>query len=62
MVSSQGACANAVIRSAGPGMLPIAPSAGQIRVSTGFKLPCQHVIHTRCSEWKGGVGEGVRIH
>ena len=62
MVSSQGACANAVKRSAGPGMLATAPPAGEIRVTTGFKLPCQHVIHTSCSEWKGGVGEGVRIH
>ena len=59
MVSSQGACANAIKRSAGPGM---APPAGEIRVSTGFKLPCQHVIHTSCSEWKGGVGEGFCIH
>ena len=62
MVSSQGACANAVKRSAGPGMVAMAPPAGEIRVSKGFKLPCQHVIHTRCSEWKGGVGEMVRIH
>ena len=62
MVISQGACADAVKHFAGPGMLAKAPPAGEIRVSTGFNLPCQHVIHTRCSEWKGGVGEGVRIH
>lgn len=62
MVSSQGACASAVKRSAGPGMQALAPPAGEIRVSTGFKLPCQYLIHTRCSEWKGGVGEGVRIY
>ena len=62
MVSSQGACASAIKRSAGPGMLAMAPPAREIRVSNGFNLPCRHVIHTRCSEWKGGVGEGVRIH
>ena len=62
MVSSQGACANAVKRIAGPGMPAMAPPAGEIRVSPGFKLPCQHAIHTCCSEWKGGVGEGVRMH
>lgn len=62
MVSPQGACANAVKRSAGPGMPDMAPPAGEIRVSTGSKMPCQHVIHTRCSEWEGGLGEGVRIY
>jgi len=61
VVSSQGACARVVKRFAGPGMLAMAPPAGEIRVSTGFKLPCQHVIHTRCSEWNGGAGEGVSI-
>ena len=62
MVSSQGACAGAVKRFAGPEMLAMAPPAGEIRVSIGFKLPCQYVIHTRCSEWKRGVGEVVRRH
>ena len=62
MVSCQGACADAVKRTTGPGMLAMAPPTGEIRVSTGFKLPCQYVIHTRCSHWKEGVGEGVRIH
>ena len=60
MVSSQGACANAIAHSAGPEMLPQTPPAGEIRVSSGFKLPCQNVIHTRCSDWNGGDGEGVR--
>ena len=62
VVSSQGACANAIMHSAGPGMLPQThPAAGEIRVSPGFKLPCQNVIHTRCSEWNGGNGERVCI-
>lgn len=61
MVSSQGACANAIMHGAGQGMLPQTPSAGEIRVSAGFKLQCQHVIHTRCSEWNGGDGEVVCI-
>ncbi len=61
MVSSQGACASAIKRSAGQGMLPQTPPAGEICVSAGFKLPCQHVIHTRCSEWNGGDGEVVCI-
>ena len=62
VVSSQGACANAIMHSAGPVMLPQTyPAAGEIRVSPGFKLPCQTVIHTRCSKWNGGDGERVRI-
>lgn len=62
MVSTQGACAEEVEHYAGQGMLALEPSAGEILVSTGLKLPCQYVIHTCCSKWKGGVGEWVRIH
>ena len=61
LVSSQGACSQAIISAGGPEMkqalVPL--NIGDITVTRGFTLACSHVIHTNCSHWHGGKGEQV---
>ena len=61
IVSSQGACSKAIIRSGGLEMRDSVKSlhTGDVIVTPGFGLPCSHVIHTKCSEWDSGTGETV---
>ena len=67
LVSSQDACSQAIITAGGEEMRrmlkPLHPflNTGDIMVTPGFKLACDHVIHTKCSEWNGGKGETVSV-
>ena len=38
----------------------VTPNAGDVAVTPGYNLACNHVIHTDCSKWHGGTGEQVR--
>ena len=69
LVSSAGACSQAILAAGGPPM----PSqnvlnlfmpwlyAGEIIVTPGLALDCNHVIHTFCSRWRQGTGETVSV-
>ena len=61
LVSSHGACSKAVIRAGGQAMRDsmTTPNIGEITVTSGFVLPCSHVIHTNCCPWNAGTGEAV---
>ncbi|XP_068707156.1 protein mono-ADP-ribosyltransferase PARP14-like [Montipora foliosa] len=61
LVSSQGACYQAILKAGGAAMRNsvTTPNAGDITVSPGFALLCSHVIHTNCSPWEAGIGEAV---
>ena len=61
LVSSQGACSEAVIRAGGQAMRDsvTTPKTGDITVTSGFALSCSHVIHTNCCPWNAGTGEAV---
>ncbi|XP_068707153.1 uncharacterized protein [Montipora foliosa] len=61
LVSSQGACYQAILKAGGASMRNsvTTPNAGDITVSPGFALLCSHVIHTKCSPWEAGIGEAV---
>ena len=61
LVSSYGACSKAVIRAGGQAMRDsiTTPNFGEITVTSGFVLPCSHVIHTNCCPWNAGTGEAV---
>lgn len=61
LVSSHGACSKAVIRAGGQAMRDsiTTPNFGEITLTSGFVLPCSHVIHTNCCPWKAGTGETV---
>ena len=61
LVSSHGACSKAVIRAGGQAMrnCVTTPNPGDITVTSGFALPCSHVIHTNCCPWNAGTGEAV---
>ena len=37
----------------------VTPNTGDITVTRGYNLACNHVIHTNCSKWHGGKGELV---
>ena len=56
LVSSQGACAQAIINAGGPKVAD--PKIGDIIVSHGF-ASVSHVIHTYCCKWDGGKGDKV---
>ena len=61
LVSSQGACSQAILTAGGAAMRKrvTTPNIGQITVTPGFALPCSHVIHTNCSPWNDGISEVV---
>ena len=63
LVSSQGACSQAILKAGGAAMRDsvTAPNTGDITVSPGFALLCSHVIHTNCSPWNAGIGEAVSV-
>ena len=65
LVSSEGACAEAMGRAAGQAMNQalVTPRAGQVTVTSGYNLGCNYVIHTRCCNYdgEGGSAERVRI-
>ena len=66
LVSSEGACAEAMRRAAGPAIMDqalVTPRAGQVTVASGYNLGCSYVIHTRCCNYdgEGGNAERVRI-
>ena len=63
LVSSQGACSQAIINAGGPAMQQnlVNPNTGDVTVTAGFALGCSHVIHTNCSKWDGGKGETVSV-
>ena len=63
LVSSQGACSEAIINAGGPAMQQnfVNPNTGDVTVTAGFALACNHVIHTNCSKWDGGKGETVSV-
>ena len=63
LVSSQGACSQAIMNAGGPEMKQksVNPNTGEFLVTFGFKLPCKRVIHTSCSKWNGGKGETVSV-
>ncbi|XP_022804125.1 poly [ADP-ribose] polymerase 14-like [Stylophora pistillata] len=54
LVSSQGACDQAIIKAGGP--QAATPNVGDITVSGGFSS-VSHVIHTNCCKWNNGGGE-----
>ena len=58
LVSSQGACAEAIIKAGGPKVA--SPKIGDVTVSGGF-ASVRHVIHIQCCNWNGGQGEKVGI-
>ena len=37
----------------------VTPNTGEIYITPGYNLACNHVIHTNCSKWHGGTGEQV---
>ena len=57
LVSSLGACDQAIIDAGGP--QAATPNVGDITVSGGFSS-VSHVIHTQCCKWNNGGGEPVR--
>ena len=57
LISSQGACDQAIIDAGGP--QAATPNVGDITVSGGFSS-VSHVIHTQCCKWNNGGGEPVR--
>ena len=57
LVSSLGACDQAIINAGGP--QAATPNVGDITVSGGFSS-VGHVIHTQCCKWNNGGGEPVR--
>lgn len=61
LVSSQGACSQAIINAGGLQMKNelVTPNIGDVTVTAGHDLPCKHVIHTYCSMWLGGEGGEV---
>ena len=66
LVSSEGACAEAMRRAAGRAMNQAAlvtPRAGQVTVTFGYNLGCGYVIHTQCCNYdgEGGSAKMVRI-
>ena len=63
LVSSQGACSQAIVNAGGPAMQQnlVNPNTGDVTVNNGFALACSHVIHTNCSKWHGGKGEAVSV-
>ena len=58
LVSSQGACSQAIVNAGGPQCL-VNPNTANITVTPGLYLACNHVIHSNCSHWNGGKGDGV---
>ena len=63
LVSTQGACAQAIAKVAGGPLDTAVPNTGEIIVSGSNKrLSCSHVIHTTCCHWNGGTGEVVGIN
>ena len=63
LVSSQGACSQAIINAGGEKMRQtlVNPKTGELIVTSGFKLACKEVIHISCSKWNGGKGETVSV-
>ena len=63
LVSSQGACSQAIIKAGGQAMQEnvVDPTTGDVIVTAGFNLACNHVLHTHCSKWEGGKGETVSV-
>ena len=65
LVSSQGEVSQAIIKAGGEEMKHalnfVNPRIGDIVVTAGFALDCNHVIHTSCSRWQGGTGETVSV-
>jgi Ca-activated chloride channel family protein len=58
-LSSQGAISAAIHRAAGPELLVACQqlqgcAVGEAKVTAGFSLPAQWVIHTVCPAWQGG--------
>ena len=39
----------------------VTPNIGDITVTSGYDLACDHVIHTNCSKWNSGKGEKVYL-
>lgn len=66
LVSSQGACSQAIITAGGQAMrqnFASHPGTGDITVTPGSgSLACNHVIHTNCCKWNGGNGETVSVN
>lgn len=62
MVCPEGECSGAIQKSS-PAMSQYLGGlqVGDISFLVGVNLPCQYVIHTRCSNWNGGRGEEVGI-
>ena len=67
LVSSQGACSQAIITAGGEEMKQMLEgvfprlNAGDIIGTPGFNLACDHVFHSKLSEWNGGKGETVSV-
>ena len=61
LVSSRGACSQTIVNAGGPLMQQglVNPNTGNITVTPGFNLACNHVIHSNCCKWNGGKGDGV---
>ena len=55
------ACSQAIVSAGGQAMGQnlVTSNTGDITVTRGYNMACNHVIHTNCSRWHGGKGELV---
>lgn len=66
LVSSQGVCSRAILTAAGPQLENTLKTyqvqqPGKIIATPGYLLACDHVIHTRCTNWNGVRGNGEAV-
>ena len=62
--SGSGGVDRAVHQAAGPGLRQACGmleklGQGELRVTPGYKLPCEYVFHTRGPVWAGGTSAGA---
>jgi len=65
-LSDSGAISSAIHRAAGPELLDACRQLGECglgeaKITPGFKLPAQWVIHTACPSWRGGKHDEEQV-